>query len=93
MSYELDFMPVGEKSSSGDAILFRFWDKENGETSEDQKICLIDGGYVENGKAIEEHAKKYYNTTHINSPSYTVPLFPENSLNLSTRSSFISPAS
>lgn len=65
MSYELDFMPVGEKSSSGDAILFRFWNSENGETAEEQKICLIDGGYTENGKAIEEHIKKYYNTTHI----------------------------
>ena len=66
MSYELDFMPVGENSSSGDAILFRFWNKESGETSEDQTICLIDGGYTENGKAIEEHVRKYYNTNHIN---------------------------
>ncbi len=65
MTYELDFLPVGENTKSGDAILFRFWDSANGETVEDQKICLIDGGYSENGKKIEEHMNKYYGTNKI----------------------------
>ncbi len=52
--YEIDFLPVGEKSSSGDAILFRY--KEDGAF----KIILIDGGYAETGKAILEHMRKYY---------------------------------
>ncbi len=65
MSYELDFLPVGENTKSGDAILFRFWDDTKGETEADQKICLIDGGYAETGESIKKHIEKYYNTSTI----------------------------
>ena len=65
MSYELDFLPVGENSKSGDAILFRFWDNANGETEENQKVCLIDGGYAESGASIKNHIDKYYKTSTI----------------------------
>lgn len=65
MSYELDFLPVGEATKSGDAILFRFWDETIGETEENQKVCLIDGGYAENGENIKKHIDKYYKTSTI----------------------------
>lgn len=65
MSYELDFLPVGENTKSGDAILFRFWDDTKDESEIDQKVCLIDGGYVENGEQIKQHMDKYYHTSTI----------------------------
>jgi hypothetical protein len=43
--FEIDFLPVGEKSASGDAILFRCID-DNGVYT----VILIDGGYAETGK-------------------------------------------
>ena len=57
--YEIDFLPVGEKSSSGDAILFRY--KENGYF----KVILIDGGHkesdvVKTSDTILNHLRKYY---------------------------------
>lgn len=65
MSYELEFLPVGENTKSGDAILFRFWDDAKGETEVDQKVCLIDAGYAENGEKIKQHMDKYYHTSTI----------------------------
>ena len=57
--FEIDFLPVGEKSSSGDAILFRY--EEDGEF----KIILIDGGHkesdgVKTSDTILRHMQKYY---------------------------------
>ena len=57
--FEIDFLPVGEKSKSGDAILFRY--KEGGE----YKIILIDGGHRKSegektSDKILEHMRKYY---------------------------------
>ncbi len=64
--FEIDFLAVGEESSSGDAILFRY-KEENGEF----KIILIDGGHkksgnVETSDTILNHMRTYYNNaTHI----------------------------
>ena len=57
--FEIDFLPVGEKSASGDAILFRY--KEDGE----YKIILIDGGHkesdgVKTSDRILKHLRTYY---------------------------------
>lgn len=57
--FEIDFLPVGEESKSGDAILFRY--KEYGE----YKVILIDGGHkeskgVKTSDTILEHMRKYY---------------------------------
>lgn len=57
--YEIDFLPVGEKSSSGDAILFRY--KEDDQF----KVILIDGGHkisgnVKTSDTILEHLRKFY---------------------------------
>ena len=57
--YEIDFLPVGEESASGDAILFRY--KEDGEF----KVILIDGGHkeshgVKTSDTILSHLRKNY---------------------------------
>lgn len=50
---EVDFLPIGEKSS-GDAILVRY--RLNGVTT----IHSIDGGYSDDGDKVISHIKKYY---------------------------------
>src|SRR5579863_1864332 len=62
MGYEIDFLPVG-KDKSGDAILVRYGNLHGPRT--EQKVILIDGGYLETGKAIVAHLAKYYGTTEI----------------------------
>lgn len=57
--FEIDFLPVGEESKSGDAILFRY--KEYGKC----RVILIDGGHkeskgVKTSDTILEHMRKYY---------------------------------
>lgn len=60
MGYEIDFLPVGDKSKGGDAIAIRFGDL-NGERDQ-QFVMVVDGGYKENGEALVAHIKKYYGT-------------------------------
>ena len=57
--FEIDFLPVGEKSKSGDAILFRY--KEDNE----YVVILIDGGHkesdgVKTSDTILKHMRDYY---------------------------------
>lgn len=57
--FEIDFLPVGEESQSGDAILFRY--KEYGK----YKVILIDGGHKESkgiktSNTILKHMREYY---------------------------------
>lgn len=56
-SLEIDFLPVGDGESSGDAIAFRYGDfNELGR----QHVIVIDGGTAESGKQMVNHLKKYY---------------------------------
>ena len=57
--YEIDFLPVGEESKSGDAILFRYREDE------EYKVILIDGGHkesdgVKTSETILNHMRKHY---------------------------------
>lgn len=63
MGYEIDFLPVGNASSSGDAIAIRYGDLfgERG----DQTVVIIDGGYTDDGEVLVEHVKTHYKTDHI----------------------------
>lgn len=58
MLYEIDFLPVGDGESSGDAICLRY--------SYDQGLTwfvgVIDGGTQASGEALCDHIKKYYGT-------------------------------
>ena len=58
MLYELDFLPVGEGESSGDAICLRY-STDEGNT---WHVGVIDGGTQTSGEALCEHIKSYYGT-------------------------------
>jgi len=62
MLYEIDFLPVGEGESSGDAICLRYsfdqgvnWD-----------VGVVDGGTQDAGESLCNHIDKYYKTDKIN---------------------------
>ena len=56
--FEVDFLPVGEGSRSGDAIALRYGNL--GGSRADQMIVIIDGGFLETGKNLVEHVANYY---------------------------------
>ena len=60
--FEIDYMPVGTGSRGGDAIALRYGDFSSRET---YKVVIIDGGTKESGKALVEHVKTHYETTHV----------------------------
>ena len=63
MGYEIDFLPVGDESRSGDAILLRYGDLSG--AREGQTVVLIDGGFRETADSILEHLGEYYDTDTI----------------------------
>ena len=64
--FEIDFLPVGDNSRSGDAICLRWgYNLCNNDTSRRQYVMVVDGGYADNGNDVVEHIKKYYGTTTI----------------------------
>lgn len=60
MGYEIDFLPVGDESSGGDAIALRYGNL-HGPRSE-QTVIVIDGGYLDDGEALVELIRKFYGT-------------------------------
>jgi beta-lactamase superfamily II metal-dependent hydrolase len=60
LGYEVDFLPVGDASKSGDAIALRYGNLFGG--VEDQQVVVIDGGYEADGKALAKHIRQYYHT-------------------------------
>ncbi|MBL8811292.1 MAG: MBL fold metallo-hydrolase [Planctomycetaceae bacterium] len=64
MSYEVDFLPVGNGEKSGDAIAVRFGDLLSGDRSK-QFVMVIDGGTKESGEKLVNHIETYYKTTHV----------------------------
>lgn len=62
MGLEVDFISVGEKQKSGDAIAVRVGDiKNNG----DQVVIIIDGGNLDSGQELVDHVKEFYGTTKV----------------------------
>jgi beta-lactamase superfamily II metal-dependent hydrolase len=60
VGYEIDFLPVGDGSSGGDAIALRYGNLR-GPRSE-QTVIVIDGGYLKAGEALVEHIREHFNT-------------------------------
>ncbi|MEU5524958.1 MBL fold metallo-hydrolase [Streptomyces sp. NPDC047860] len=60
MGYEIDFLPVGDESSGGDAIALRYGNLYG--SRNEQTVIVIDGGYLDDGEALVEHIRKHYNT-------------------------------
>lgn len=55
MAHEIDFLPVGENSSSGDAICLRY-----GSVATGFKIHVVDGGFRDTGETIVQHISAHY---------------------------------
>lgn len=68
--FEIDFLPVGEGSKSGDAICMRWGNLNN---RDQQKVMVVDGGFADDADAIENHICKYYNTCRIDYVLITHP--------------------
>lgn len=51
---EIEFLPVGDGSRGGDAIVVRFGDSQNYE------LMVVDGGTTESGKAMVGHLKRHF---------------------------------
>lgn len=56
MHCEIEFLPVGEASRAGDAIIARYGDDAN------YQLMLVDGGHTETGNAIVAHIRKHFGT-------------------------------
>lgn len=54
MDCEIEFLPVGDASRAGDAIIVRYGDASSYE------LMIIDGGNLDLGKALVEHVRKYF---------------------------------
>ncbi|POM23805.1 ComEC family competence protein [Actinomadura rubteroloni] len=63
MGFEIDFLPVGDESSGGDAIAIRCGNLYGPRSQ--QTVIVVDGGYTDDGEALVEHIAKYYNTTTV----------------------------
>lgn len=63
MSYEVDFLPVGDESASGDAIALRYGNFTVDPT--DQTVVVIDGGFAKNREDLVEHIREFYHTDRV----------------------------
>lgn len=57
--YEVDYLAVGDKSKSGDAIAIR-WGIGLDKSNENQFVMLIDGGHGYSAKDVLAYIRKYY---------------------------------
>jgi beta-lactamase superfamily II metal-dependent hydrolase len=55
--FEIDFLPVGDGETSGDAIAMRFT-RPDGELAQ----IIVDGGFKDDGEALVEHVHAWYGT-------------------------------
>ncbi|HWB27617.1 MAG TPA: MBL fold metallo-hydrolase [Chitinophagaceae bacterium] len=69
---EMDFLPVGENSKSGDAIALRFGTYESAEWK-DQTVFVIDGGNATSGDALVKHVTEVYKTDTVDRVILTHP--------------------
>jgi beta-lactamase superfamily II metal-dependent hydrolase len=69
---EVDFLPVGENSKSGDAIALRFGTYENSKWK-NQTVFVIDGGNAASGDALITHVNEIYKTDKIDRAILTHP--------------------
>jgi len=63
MSYEIDFLAVGDNGRSGDAIAARFGNLGGPRT--EQTVVVVDGGFRDSGDQIVDHVARYYGTNLI----------------------------
>jgi beta-lactamase superfamily II metal-dependent hydrolase len=71
MSFELDVRPVGNGTTSGDAIAIRYG-AFNGDPAA-QRVVVIDGGFQENGEDLVDLITKIYGTNRVDLMILTHP--------------------
>src|SRR5690348_10353453 len=54
MNCEIEFLPVGDGSKPGDAIVIRYGDASSYE------LMVVDGGNLDSGKLLVEHVRKQF---------------------------------
>lgn len=59
MDCEIEFLPVGDASKAGDAIVLRYGDVNSYE------LMIVDGGNVDSGKMLVEHVRKNFGNNAI----------------------------
>ena len=59
MNCEIEFLPVGEASKAGDAIVIRYG------TADSYSLMVIDGGNLESGKLIVEHIRQQFGSSAV----------------------------
>jgi beta-lactamase superfamily II metal-dependent hydrolase len=69
---EIDYLPVGEGTRSGDAIALRFGDYENGKWKK-QTVFTIDGGNKDSGERLVKHIIEVYKTDKVDRAILTHP--------------------
>ncbi|ASN06338.1 ComEC/Rec2 family competence protein [Virgibacillus necropolis] len=68
MGIEIEFIPVGDNTKNGDAIVVRYGEEGN------YKIMVVDGGTKDSGSKIVQHIQDYYNTSYVD---YVVNTHPD----------------
>ncbi|KQS69833.1 ComEC/Rec2 family competence protein [Modestobacter sp. Leaf380] len=58
---DIDFLWVGEKQKTGDAITCQFTDPSTGQ----DVVIVIDGGFADDGSRIASHVRRYYGTDRV----------------------------
>lgn len=66
-SFEIDFLPVGQASRSGDAIAMRYG------YPTDFRVVVIDGGDQAAGEALAQHVRQVYGADHVDLAINTHP--------------------
>ena len=72
MPFQVDVFPVGDKSTSGDAIALRFGRFDTGRR-DDQFVTVIDGGFLETGQTVVRHIREVYRTDTVDAVISTHP--------------------
>jgi beta-lactamase superfamily II metal-dependent hydrolase len=67
--YEVDFLPVGDEGQSGDAIAIRYTRPDSGELAH----VVIDAGFQDDGIALVDHVKTWFQTDRIELAILTHP--------------------
>jgi beta-lactamase superfamily II metal-dependent hydrolase len=68
LGFEIEFLPVGENTKNGDAIVIRYGVQDN------YIIMVIDGGHKNSGATIVNHIKEHYKTTFVD---YVINTHPD----------------
>lgn len=69
--FQIDYLPVGDKSKGGDAIALRFGNIDG--PRHEQVVMVVDGGTKESGAALVEAIRSHYNTEIVDAVVVTHP--------------------